>query len=79
MYRNTNGDLRPSVSAFVMVARKSFTTNLLQKLYLYQTFYVTIVDAVIGRVRFLHTLFDRYLDHMLVKIFEQNRIVRKTS
>ena len=29
-------------------------------------------------VKFLHTLFDKYLDHMLVK-FEQNRMVRITQ
>ena len=33
------------------------------------------VDADIGSVKSLHTLFDKYLDHILVK-FEQNRIVR---
>ena len=29
----------------------------------------------IGSLKSLHTLFDKYLDHMLVK-FEQNRMVR---
>ena len=38
-------------------------------------FYVTIADADIGSLKSLHTLFDKYLDHMLVK-FEQNRVVR---
>ena len=36
--------------------------------------YVTIADADIGSLKSLHTLFDKYLDHMLVK-FEQNRMV----
>ena len=47
--------------------------NLLQKID--RAFYVTIADADIGSLKSLHTLFDKYLDHMLVK-FEQNRKVR---
>ena len=39
----------------------------------YLTF--TIVDVDIGSLTSLHTFFDKYLDHMLVK-FEQNRMVR---
>ena len=39
-----------------------------------RAFYVTIDDADIGNLKSLHTLFDKYLDHMLVK-FEQNRMV----
>ena len=38
-------------------------------------FYNSIADANIGSQKSPHTLFDKYLDHMLVK-FEQNRIVR---
>ena len=38
-------------------------------------FYVTIADADIGSLKSLHTLFDKYLDHMLVK-FEQNRMLQ---
>ena len=34
-----------------------------------------IIDADAGKVNFLHTLFDKYQDNMLVKI-EQNRIVQ---
>ena len=44
--------------------------KLMQKL-----IYVTISDADIGSLKSLHTLFDKYLDHMLVK-FEQNRMVQ---
>ena len=33
--------------------------------------YVTITDADIGSLTSLHTLFGKYLNHMLVK-FEQN-------
>ena len=42
------------------------------------TFYVTNSDADIGSLKSLYTLFDKYLDHMLVK-FEQNRIVLTTQ
>ena len=35
-------------------------------------FYVNIVDADIGSLKSLHTLFDKYLDHMLVNL---NKIV----
>ena len=50
--------------------------NLLQKLIfrLDILFYVTFSDTDIGSLKSLHTLFDKYLDHMLVK-FEQNRMV----
>ena len=34
----------------------------------------TITDADSGSLKSLHTLFDKYLDHMLMK-FEQNRMV----
>ena len=34
-----------------------------------------ITDADFGSLKSLHTLFDKYLDHMLVK-FEHNRIIR---
>ena len=37
--------------------------------------YITIADDDIKSLKSLHTLFDKYLDHMLVK-FEQNRMVR---
>ena len=36
-------------------------------------FYVTIADTDIGSLKSLHTLFVKYLDHMLVT-FEQNRM-----
>ena len=32
-------------------------------------------DADIGSIKYLHTLFDKYLDNMLVQ-FEQNRMVQ---
>ena len=40
-------------------------------------FPATIANADIGSLKSLHTLFDKYLDHMLVK-FEQNRMVQIT-
>ena len=46
-------------------------TKLLQN----RAFYVIIADADIGSLKSLHTWFDKYLDHMLVK-FEPNRMVR---
>ena len=48
-------------------------TNLLQKL-IFRVFYVTIADADIGSLKSLHTLFDKYLDHMQLK-FEQYHMV----
>ena len=49
--------------------------NLLQKLIFRSAFYVTIADADIESLKSLHTLFDKYSDHILVKC-EQNRMVR---
>ena len=58
-----------------MVALKTFMTNLLQHWFSDRSFYVTITDADIGSLKSLRTLFDKYLDHTLVK-FEQNCMVR---
>ena len=44
------------------------TANLLQKIFSDQLFYFTIADADIRSIKSLHTLFDQYLDHMLVKV-----------
>ena len=53
-------------------SKESSTANLLRKIgFPIGYFFVTIADADIGNLKFLHTLFDKYLDHMLVK-FEQN-------
>ena len=41
-----------------------------------RVFYVTIAEADIGSLKSLHTLFDKYLDHMLVKFERKNRMVR---
>ena len=42
-----------------------------------RVFYIIIAYADIGSLNSLHTLFDKYLDHMLVK-FEQNLVVKTT-
>ena len=50
--------------------------NLLPKLlFPIFAFYFTITDADIESLKSLHTLFDKYLEHMLVK-FEQNHMVQ---
>ena len=49
-----------------------------QKLISDREFYVAIVDADMGSLKSFHTLFDKYLDHMLVK-FEQNRMARSVQ
>ena len=41
-------------------------------------YYHMIAAADIGSLKSLHTLFDKYLDHMLVK-FEQNHMVQTTQ
>ena len=73
--RNVWRDFRLSMSALATVAGKVLTANLLQKLIFRSGIYVTISDADIESLKSLHTLFDKYLDHMLVK-FEQNHMVR---
>ena len=65
--RNVWRDFRLSMSALETVAGKSFKGKLLQKLISDRVFYVTITDADSGSLKSLHTLFDKYLDHMLVK------------
>ena len=64
------------MSALATVARKSFNGKFTAKIdFPIGHFMYTIADADIGSLKSLHTLFDNYLDHMLVK-FEQNRMVR---
>ena len=48
--------------------------NLLQKLSFRSDIFVVITDADIRTLKSLHTLFDKHLDHMLLK-FKQNRMV----
>ena len=59
-----------------MSALATYSANVLQKLiFRLGILCYHIADADIGSLKSLHTLFDKYLDHMLVK-FEQNRVVR---
>ena len=62
------------MSALATVAGKSFNGKFTAKID-FRAFHVTIADADIGSLKCLHTLFDKYLDHMLVE-FEQNCMVR---
>ena len=52
------------MSAFATVTQKSFNGNFTVKIH----FPIIFADADIGSLKSLHTLFDKYLDHMLVKI-----------
>ena len=61
------------MSALTTVAGKSFNgTFTAKKIFSDRVFYVTIANADIGSLKPLHSLFDKYLDHMLVKL---NKIV----
>ena len=60
---------RLSMLALAKVAGKSFNGKFIVKIdFPIWVFYVTIADADIGSLKALHTLFDKYLDYMLVKI-----------
>ena len=63
------------MSALARVARKSFDGKFTAKIDFSIGLNVTIADADIGSLKSLHTLFDKYLNHMLVKC-GQNRMVR---
>ena len=54
------------------IGKSIFAVNLPFKL-----FPATVANADIGSLKSLHTLFDKYLDHMLAK-FEQNYMVQPT-
>ena len=54
------------------IEKSIFAVNLPLKL-----FPLTVANADIGSLKSLHKLFDKYLDHMLVK-FEHNRMVQTT-
>ena len=74
--RNVWRDFRLPMSELATVAAKSFQDKFTTKNWFSnRMFHVTIADADIGSLKSLHTLFDKYLDHMLVK-FEQNRMLR---
>ena len=68
--------LQTSNASISNVAEKSFNGKIYCKNWFSaRVLYITIADADIGSLNSLHTLFDKYLVHMLVK-FEQNRMVR---
>ena len=52
--------------------------RVLPQLFSDKVFYVTIADADIGSLKYLHTLSDKYLYRMLVK-FEPNRMVQTSQ
>ena len=61
------------MSALAMVAQKSFIGKFTSKIdFLIENFMLPLLMLTF---KSLHTLFDKYLDHILVK-FEQNRMVR---
>ena len=63
-------------AAFSTVAPESFNGKFAAKIdFPIGHFYITITDTGIGSLKYLHTLFDKYFHHKLVK-FEQNRMVR---
>ena len=62
-------DFTLSVSVIATVARKSCNGKFSAKIDLPTgPQYVIITDPDIGSLKSLHTLFDNYLDHMLVKL-----------
>ena len=61
------------MSALPTVAGKA--ANLLQKLILQSGILCYLADADIKSLKSLHTIFDKYLDHMPLK-FEQIRMVQ---
>ena len=72
--RNVWKDFRLQMSALA-TARTSFNGKFTaKKRFSDRTFYVTTADADTGSLKSFHTLFAKYLDHMLVKC-EQNRMV----
>ena len=74
--RNVRRDFRLPISALATVARKSFDGIFnAKKWFSDQAFYVTIADVDTGSLKSPHTVFDKYLDPILVK-FEQNHTVR---
>ena len=72
---NVLRDFRLPASAFATVAQKSFNDKFAAKIdFLDRAFCLTNTDADIESLTSLHTLFNKYLNHMPVK-FEQNRMI----
>ena len=57
------------LATVAMVAGKSYKGKftLSKNWFSSRVFYITIANADIGSLKSLHTLFDKYLDHMLVE------------
>ena len=74
--RNAWRDFRLPMSAFAAVARKGFNGKFTAKInFLIELLKVPLLMLTLEVLKSLHRLFDKYLDHMLVK-FKQNRMVR---
>ena len=67
-------DFRLPMSALATIAGKSFNGKFAAKIHFPIGYFICIADADIGILKFLHKLFDKYLDHVLVKL-DQNRMV----
>ena len=64
------------MSALAMVEGKSFEGKFIAEIdFPIGYFMLPVADADIGGLKSLHTLFDKYLDHILVK-FEQNCMIQ---
>ena len=63
------------MSALATVAGKGFNGKFTAKIDFPIGILFTIADTDIGSLKSFFTLFDKYLDHMLMK-FEQNRMVQ---
>ena len=73
-------DFRLRTSALATAAGESFNSNVFFFFFFFfflqnSKFYITIFDGDIVSLKSIHTLFDKYLDYMMVK-FEQNRMVQ---
>ena len=66
-------DFRLPMSSFSIVVRKSFSGKFTANIDFPIGNFMS--DADVGSVKSLLTLFNKYLDHMLMK-FEQNRMLR---
>ena len=67
--RNVCRDFTLTMSALATVARKNFNGKFTEKKKWFsdRAFYVANAEADIESLKSRHTLFDKYLDHMLVK------------
>ena len=63
------------MSALATGAGKNFNGKLAQKIDFPIGYFMLLLLILTLKVKSLHTLFGKYLDHMLVK-FEQNRVIR---